>query len=465
MHPANLQEVIDASGNIVEHLRNAQNPSYIVPVVASEFSNWRSEQKAWRETAVLFDQTHHMDTLVITGRDALKLISDTAVNSVANFAVNRAKQYVATTAEGYVVGDGILFREEQEQFVYIGRPPAGNWLRYHGETGGYAVNIEVDRRSPTNPMGQPVVRKHWRLQIQGPRAWDIIEKLNGGPVEKLRFFHMGYMNIDGTRVRTLRHGMAGVPGLELWGPFEDYVRIRDAVVEAGEEFGLRAVGGRTYPTNTLESGWIPDPLPAIYTGEGLRPYRTWLGAESCEARNAIAGSFVSDKIEDYYLTPWELGYGSFISFDHDFIGRDALEKTDPATQRRKVTLAWHPEDLAKIFSSMVSEEGIGYKYFDLPLANYGFFNFDTVLDADDRPLGFSMWTGYSANERRALSLGTLDPSVPLGSEVSVVWGEPNGGSEKATVERHEQFKVRATVSPTPYSAVAREDYRPGWRTA
>jgi vanillate/3-O-methylgallate O-demethylase len=46
----------------------------------------------------------------------------------------------------------------------------------------------------------------------------------------------------------------------------------------------------------------------------------------------------------------------------------------------------------------------------------------------------------------------------------VIWGEPNGGSKKATVERHEQLAVRAIVSPAPYSAVARtEYYEKGWR--
>jgi vanillate/3-O-methylgallate O-demethylase len=227
---------------------------------------------------------------------------------------------------------------------------------------------------------------------------------------------------------------------------------------------MLAAGGRTYPTNTLESGWIPDPLPAIYTGESLRKYREWLPADSAEASNAIAGSFVSENIEDFYLTPWELGYGPFVKFDHDFIGRAALEKIDVSTQRKKVTLAWDAKDLAKIFASMAAEEGVGYKYFDLPLANYGYFNFDTVIGEDGSHAGFSMWTGYSSNERRALSLATIDPSIDVGMEVKVIWGEPKGGSRKATVERHEQLEVRAIVSEVPYSAVARTSYKGGWRT-
>ena len=467
MKPQSLQDVIDAGKNIVDVLRNAQNPAYIVPVVSSEFSSWRLEQKAWRETAVLFDQSHHMDNVILRGSDAINLIRDTAINSVANFEVNLAKQYVPVNEDGYVIGDGVLFRESQDEFLFVGRAPAGNWLRYHGETGGYKnLEIETDRRSPMNPMGQKVQRKYWRFQIQGPNAWAIIDKLNGSPVEQLKFFRMAHMRIAGEQVRTLRHGMSGVPGLEIWGEFSSYVKVREAIVAAGEEFGLRPCGGRAYPTNTLESGWIPDPLPAIYTGEKLRKYRQWLPAQSVEAQNAIAGSFVSEKIEDYYLSPWALGYGGFVKFDHDFIGRSALEKMTVAKERKKCTLAWNTEDLTKIFTSMVRKDGVGYKYFDLPLANYGYYNFDSVKDGSGKHIGFSMWTGYSENERTALSLATLDPNVAIGTEVKVVWGEPNGGSKKATVERHEQLEVRAIVSPAPYSVVARSEYhQTGWRAA
>ena len=155
---------------------------------------------------------------LLRGPDALKLISDTGINSVANFPVNMAKQYVPTTPSGHVIGDGILFHLDEEEFVYVGRAPAANWLMYHAQTGGYDVEIEYDDRSPSRPYGKAVRARYWRFQIQGPNAWQVIEKLNGGPLEQLRFFHMATMNIAGEQVRTLRHGMAGAPGLEIWGP-------------------------------------------------------------------------------------------------------------------------------------------------------------------------------------------------------------------------------------------------------
>ncbi|MEV5301108.1 vanillate/3-O-methylgallate O-demethylase [Amycolatopsis methanolica] len=464
MTAKNLQEVLDRAGNTVELLRDSQLGAYIYPVVPSEFTNFRREVTAWRETAVLFDQSHHMVNLFISGPDALKLISDTGINSVAKFPVNTAKQFVPVSPEGGVIGDGILFHLAEEEFVFVGRAPVANWLTYQA-TRGYNVDVRLDQRSPSRPYGKPVSRDLWRFQIQGPRAWDVIEKVNGGPVERVKFFRMGYLTIAGERVRTLRHGMAGAPGLEIWGPYETYDKIRDAILEAGREFGLEPCGARAYSCNTLESGWIPSPLPAVYTADELRPYREWLPAESYEATNALAGSFVSDDIRDYYLNPWELGYGSFVKFDHDFIGRDALAAIDPETQRRKVTLAWHPEDIGKLLANPVAKDGPVYQFFDLPNANYGSSNFDSVTDADGNLVGLSLFTGYSANERTALSLATVNPDVPLGAEVTVVWGEPGGGSRKTTVQPHEQVAVRAIVSPAPYSAMARESYQPGWRTA
>jgi len=465
MSPSNLQQVLDNAGNTVELLRNSQIGTYIYPVVPAEFSNWRREQKAWRDTAVLFDQTHHMVNVFLEGPDAIKVIERTAINSVANFPVNLAKQYVPTASNGGVIGDGILFHLEEEKFVFVGRAPAATWLQYQAETGDYNVDVVYDDRSPSRPYGKAVTRKYWRFQIQGPAAWDVIEKVNGGTVDKVKFFHMGTMNVAGDTVATLRHGMAGAPGLELWGPYESYEKVRNAILEAGAEFGLLPVGSRAYSSNTLESGWIPSPLPAIYSSEAERGYREWLPANSYEATQALSGSFVSDNIEDYYTNPWDLGYGPFVKFDHDFIGREALEGLDPEAQRRKVTLAWDAEDLSDIFASLVDVDSDGYQVFDLPNANYGSSNFDSVTDADGNVVGVSMFTGYSANERRGLSLATINPDIPVGTELHVVWGEPNGGTKKSNVQPHKQKTVRVVVSPVPYAVTARLEYAEGWRTA
>jgi len=463
MQGQNLESLLQSVGNPVTMLRNSQIGAYVYPVVSYEFSNWRDEQRAWRETAVLFDQSHHMANIYVEGPDALKMLSHLATNSFAKFPVNRAKQFAPCSYDGFVIGDGILFHLEENRLVFVGRAPAANWIQFHAETGGYDVKIQKDDRSPSNPKGKAVNRSCYRYQVQGPNAPQVLEKLNGGPLPEIKFFNMDFINIAGRKVRALRHGMAGAPGLEIWGPYEDREEIHEALLQAGEEFGLRPVGARAYATNTLESGWIPSPLPAVYTGDKMRAYREWLPAAGYEGTGSLGGSFESTNIEDYYLTPFALGYGPFVKFDHDFIGRHALEQMADQPQRKKVTFAWHPDDVVKVWASMF-EAGEPYKYLDFPLSNYASASYDSVMH-HGKTVGFSMFTGYSYNERTMLSLGVVNPDVEIGSEVTVVWGEAGGGTRKPTVERHKQIEIRAIVSPVPYSKVARESYAAGWRTA
>lgn len=459
---SNLEQKLKSAGSTVDMLRNSKIGAYVYPVVAPEFTNWRDEQRAWRESAVLFDQSHHMAELKVEGPDAEKLLSYLAINSFKNFTPGKAKHFVPVTPEGYVIGDVIMFRESETEFNLVGRAPTVSWVQYHAETGDYDVKLTEDPRSPSRPQGKPVLRRHYRFQVQGPNAPAILEKLNGGPVPEIKFFNMDWINVAGKKVRALRHGMAGVPGLELYGPYEDYDVVRDAIIAAGEEHGLVAVGSRAYATNTLESGWIPSPLPAIYTGESMKGYREWLSDKSYEATGAIGGSYISDNIEDYYLTPWDLGYGIYVKFDHDFIGREALEKMADGPHRRKVTFEWNPDDVIAAFATMF-QEGDNAKFMDLPLSNYASSSYDRIMK-DGKMVGLSMFAGYSYNERRMLSLGTVDADIKEGDVLTLVWGEPDGGSGKTTVEPSKQIEIRVRVSAVPYSRDARESYVDSWRT-
>jgi len=465
MEHRSLNDLLQSVENPVRMLRNSQIGAYVYPVVPTEFSNWRAEQQAWRESAVLFDQSHHMAEITLTGPDALKLCSHATINSFTNFVPGKAKQMIPVSHDGFVIGDGILFYLAENELLFVGRAPTVNWLQFHAETGGYDVAVFRDDRSPSQPNGRAVTRRHFRYQVQGPKAAPVLEKLNGGSLPDIRFFHFDWINVAGHRTRALRHGMAGEPGLELFGPYELRDEIRGAILEAGKDEGIVAVGSRTYASNTLESGWIPSPLPAVYTGEPMRRYREWLPASGYEGTGSLGGSFVSSNIEDYYLTPYELGYGPFVKFDHEFFGREALERRvrDARPHRRKVTFEWNGDDLGRILASLSDRENLPCKFFDLPIANYASSSYDKVM-LDDRLVGLSMFTGYSHNDRCGLSLGVLDSDIELGSELTLVWGEENGGTKKPTVERHRQCEVRVKVAPAPYSRDARDSYHAGWRS-
>lgn len=457
-----LEDVLAAAANPVELLRNSQAGPNVYPGVPAEFTNWREEQQAWQSTCVLFNQSYHMADLAVEGPDALALLSHLGVNSFSGFVTDKAKHFVPCTPEGYVIGDVILFALAESSYNLVGRAPALNWITYHAETGGFDVEVKLDQRTAMRSDGR---RKSYRFQVQGPNAMQVIEKVLGGPPPELKFFNMTAIEIAGRPVRALRHGMAGQPGWELFGPWDDGEAVREAIVTAGEEFGLRQVGGRAYSSNTLESGWIPSPLPAVYSGDSLKPYREWLPATGYEARASIGGSFVSGRIEDYYFTPWDLGYGSYVKFDHDFIGRDALERMADSEHRTKVTLALDDDDVTQTIGTMFRKSGRA-KFVDWPSAVYSMHPFDKVT-VDGDVVGVSTWVGYSANEGRMLTLAVLDAEhAEPGTEVTFVWGEEGGGTSKPTVEPHEQVEIRAIVSPVPYVETVRREYAPpgGWRT-
>ena len=257
--------------------------------------------------------------------------------------------------------------------------------------------------------------------------------------------------------------MAGAPGLEIWGPYADKHYVRSVIMEAARDIGVNLVpvGSRAYSTNTLESGWIPSPLPGIYTGDGMmKEYRDWLGADSYEAVGSIGGSFLSDDIEDYYVNPFELGYGFYIGWKKDdFIGKAALEAMKEGPNRKRVTFEWNREDVLKVIASGL-EHGTPYKWLDFPQPNYASSSADKVT-RDGKMIGMSMFNGYSINERCFLSLG-VDASVQLGDVLNLVWGEPDD-SGKTSTEEHRQADIWVRVSPT-YAAEARENYADSWRT-
>ncbi len=451
-----LEELLATTGNVVERLFNVQLGPNIYPGVPPEFTNWRDEQEAWQTTAILFDLSYHMVDLALEGPGALDLLTHVGFNSFDGFGVDQAKHLAPCSYDGYVIGDVILFCMGEQSFNLVGRAPALNWIRYHAETGGFDVSYDWDER--TLLREDPSSRRSYRFQIQGPNALPIVEKVLRGPPPEVMFFHMTTLEIAGSPVRALRHGMVGQPGFELFGPWEEKEPVQEAILAAGEEYGLRRSGSRAYSSNTLESGWIPSPLPAVYTGDSMKAYREWLPSDGYEAFASIGGSFYSEDIKDYYFTPWDLGYGRFVRFDHDFIGRSALEDLSQDPPRTKVTLVLDQGDVLGIIASQL-EPGDRGKFIEFPSAVYAMHPYDAVV-VDGETVGISTWIGYSSNERKMLALAVIaNEFAQPGTEVTLLWGEADGGSKKVNVERHQQTVIRATVSPVPYSDYARRSYR------
>ena len=147
-----------------------------------------------------------------------------------------------------------------------------------------------------------------------------------------------------------------------------------------------------------------------------------------------------------------------MKFDHDFIGRYALEKRAGEPHKHKRTLRWSKDDVVKIFASQLGDVE-RYKFMDMPASHYATCPYDNVrLNGDN--VGISHYPVYTANVRSWISLALLDEEAATpGTEVTLTWGEPDGGSRKPTVERHAQTEVACVVDDCPISVTARESYK------
>ncbi|MER5800885.1 hypothetical protein [Streptomyces mirabilis] len=392
-----------------------------------EYTDWLDESLSWKEACYIGDWSFLWQHR-ITGPDALALLGDITVNSLASFAMGQSKHAIHTNKDGKVIHEGILTRFGDEEFVLHGR--GGFWVNHYRSQTDYDVKIE---------------REDWFiLQVSGPKSINVLEKVAGNSnLRDTGFMRVNAVTIAGHEIWALRQGMAGEIGFELQGPMEFKQDVYDRIVEAGQEFGIRKLGARTTMINHLEACFptiATDYIPAIFD-EDMADYRkVFTASMPAFAQPAyIAGSYDGTDISDYYRSPVELGWGRNIKFDHDFLGREALEAEKAHPRRVMRTLVWNSDDVVDIFASLFGK-GEHYSFMDMPRDQRGYMWADKVTSGDDL-VGVATSRGYSYYYRQMLSLCTIDVahSEP-GTEVVVHWGAPEGP----------QKTVRATVAPAPY---------------
>ena len=443
--PISLESIIKESGGPVQMLRSSNLGPYTFPSIPAEFSNWRDEVRAWKDSCALLEQSYHMTELHLRGSEIIPFLKTIAVNKLDNFPVMRAKQLVLAGHDGYMIADAIIFREAEDFCRIVGAPFASDWVLFNAQTTKFDVKATKD----DNFSIRSGTRDIFRVQIQGPNALALMQDVTGGKLPEIKFFNIGEFQIAGKNVRALRHGMAGEPGFEIYGPWDDQQVVRAALEKTGEKYGMRKVGALAYSTTAQESGWMPMPLPAIYHNAEMKPYREWLSNYFLETIASLGGSFVSDNITDYYVDPIEVGYKNIIDFDRDFIGRDALVQRADNQRRTKVTLEWNDADAAAVMQgSLFPGKGAAAKFMSLPCPMYATFQSDAVVK-NGNVVGISQWPAFCANADHFISLALVNiEDAQPGTELTLRWGEPN--SSRRTVEKHEVREIRATVKPAPY---------------
>ncbi|MBV9628271.1 MAG: aminomethyltransferase family protein [Xanthobacteraceae bacterium] len=393
-----------------------------------EYTDWMDESMSWKEACYIGDWSFLWERR-FKGPDALKLFSDITVNSMAKFDIGQAKHAIHCNKDGKVIHEGILSRIGEDEFMLFGR--GGFWADYQRRRGKYNVSSEPDDL--------------FNLQVSGPRSVAVIEKAASQTVRNIGFMRFATVRIAGHEIWALRQGMAGEIGFELQGPIAARDDVYNAIVEAGREFEIRRLGARVSSVNHLEACFptiVTDYLPAIFDddmAEYLTEFKIAMPAFASTFN--IAGSFDANHVSAWYRSPVELGWTKNIKFDHDFIGRTALESEVANPRRIMRTLVWSNEDVVDVYASLF-HKGQHYQFMEIPRDQRGFMYADKV-ERDGKLIGVTTSRGYSYYFREMISLCCIDvSSSEIGTEVNVIWGEPG----------KRQKEIRATVAPAPYKS-------------
>ena len=397
--------------------------------VPYEYTGWRDETMAWKETCYLHGNLNPSPTFRIKGPEALRFLSDTCVNTPHKFPIGTGKHGIMCNDRGQVMQDGVMIRVGEDEFITYWMAP---YMVYALMSGKY------------DAAGEDLTGKVFLFQIGGPRSLEVLEAVTGECLHDIKFMHHRMSSIDGMDVRVLRMGMAGSLAYEVHGSVADARPVYEAIVEAGKAFGLRKLGIHAYMMNHTENGFPQATYHFPYPWGEDENYSGFLkNVLSFGVSFALRGSMGSD-IRFRYRNPVELGWGKMIKFDHDFTGRKALEKEVTAPTRKMVTLEWNLDDIVDVFTSQF-RPGEAYPAMDTP-NHFPFEGARHTLYADQVLkngvlVGISSGRAYSYHFRKMISLCSIDVahSVP-DSEVTVLWGD-TGTRQK---------EIRAKVSRFPY---------------
>ncbi|HWI85854.1 MAG TPA: hypothetical protein VNT42_05955 [Sphingomonas sp.] len=394
-----------------------------------EFTGWVDECQSWKTTAYVGDWSPLPNKIIVKGPDAIRFFQDISVNSFEKFEIGQAKHCIQCADDGKIMCEGVLMRLGEDEVKFTSGPVY--WAEYQFEKGNYDATLT--QRSTNDFI----------IQVQGPASLHILEKASGEHHRDYGFMRLRPTKIQGCKVWSLRQGMSGELGFELHGDGKDALTVHQALLDAGAEFNVRRLGGRTKMINHVEA-CFPTPLvdfmPAFLSDPGFLEF---LGRRYPEMLQLGAypssGSHVIEDPRDLYRDPTELGWRKNVKLDHDFIGRAALEQTVADPKRTMTTLVWDKEDVKDVYASLFESEQ-PYDYMEIPRALFDSFAIDSVRKGGQE-VGVSTSRCYSYHFREMLSLCSIDLAFAQpGEQVTVLWGSSPSRMKE----------IRARVAPAPY---------------
>ena len=416
-----------------------QGPS----VRAWEFSGWQAESMSWKKGCYIHAGLSGGSPVVYSGPGAEQFLSGICVNGFAKFRPGTCKHAVMCDEQGLITGHGVLQREASDRFR----------LFVHGVWSNFMFT-KTELRVKEDMLDE------YLFQIAGPTSLQALEAATGDDLHDIGFLRFKKSSIRGKQVEVMRIGMAGSLAYELHGPMEEAAEVYDAVFQAGRKYGMERLGWRTYTVNHVEGGYPQQIWTFLSSAPENSEYRAFIerlgAAASLDAQ--WSGSVDPQDRRARYRTPLEVGWEKSVNFNHEFVGKQALQSEHANPQKTIVTLVWNVDDVIDIYASLF-RSGEDYRYLEMPTSPHlrGFLAHADHVLKDGVPVGISSGTTYSYYYRKVISHCTIDKQhAQIGKEVVVKWGDHGKRIKdvRATVERfpyydehrNQTFDVRAVPS-------------------
>lgn len=398
-----------------------------------EGDGWKAESLSWKTGCYLGSNISGLPEVTYSGPDAQQLLSRLHLNNVFNWPVGKSKHLVALDENGLVANHGLAVRDGEQSFRQLCALP---WPIYKAPALGLDVEISA--------------RTIFVFQVAGPTSLQVLERLLDRELRDLAFLAVQPISIPGipedVELEVSRLGMVGTLAYEVRGPIEHGPKVYDAIYKAGQPFGITRLGWRTYVVNHTEGGFPQLHCtfqPSAYLDQDFVEQFMFAsgGSHRLLPGGPNTGSIDPADSRARLRTACEVNWDWMAKFDHDFIGRQALEAEIARPKRKTVTLRWNKADIMDVFASQF-EPGEEYRNFEFPTTPQQMSGGHAdLVTKDGVDVGVSSVAVYSYSYREMLSHSTLDVGLAeIGNEVIVHWGD-HGGRIKP---------IRATVERFPY---------------
>jgi aminomethyltransferase len=244
------------------------------------------EYNAIRNASALIDISP-LYKYLITGKDATKLVNRVITRDIKKVSVGQVIYCCWCDEQGKVIDDGTVTRLEENKYRWTAADPSLRWFRQNG------TNMDVQI--------EDISEKIAALALQGPTSGKLLKSVAEADVANLKYFRVTHGKIAGVPVDISRTGYTGDLGYEIWVPWNDAVKVWDAVVETGKRFDIHAAGMLALDVARVEAGLLL--IEVDYTS----------------SKKALIAS------QKY--SPYELGFAKMVHLNKEnFIGKAALEQ-------------------------------------------------------------------------------------------------------------------------------------------